>query len=147
MGAYVVINDVSLDTPAWICLNPMELRQGPPTRGTDRLIPGATGVLPGLRRAAPARRLLDIIIMGDVDEDGDPHDNPEVGLDVNLMTLRDSVTDPQGDPVEAELHLPDGSTAVAQVHVESFEWVYWGNDAKGVIDLTILSGSFVGGGS
>lgn len=144
---HVEINDVPLSTPAWEVLNPMELRQGPPVRGTDRLIPGATGVLPGRRRAAPARHLLQIVIRDDVDWEGNAYPDRHEGLDANLMELREQVTDPRGDPVEAVLHLPDGSTVSAQVHVESFTWSYWSNGAAGVIDVTVLAGSFEGSGS
>lgn len=149
---HVEINDVPLSTPAWECLNPMELRQGPPTRGRDRLIPGAAGVLPGRRRPAPATHVLELVVRGDVDWEGTPYEDGHEGCDANLAHLREFVTDPLGDnrdgsPLDAALHLPDGTTAVAQVHVESFRWSYWGVDAQAAMTVTVLSGSFEGGGS
>ncbi len=146
-AVYVEINGVPSATPAWRCLNPMELRQGPPTRGRDRLIPGATGVLPGKRRAAPAQRVLEWLVNGDVDWEGTAYPDANDGLDENLMHLRDQVTDPRGDPIEAVLHLPDGSTVVGDVHVDSFEWGYWGSDARAAMTVTVLAGALVGGGS
>lgn len=143
LDVYLEIAEVPLATPGWQCLNPMEMRQGLATRGKDRLIPGAAGVLPGKRRPTSTQRLLELVVNGELDWEGEPYTDGHEGLDANLMHLREFVTDPLGNgrdggPLEAVLHLPDGSTSVGQVHVESFTWGYWGTDAQAAMTVTVL---------
>lgn len=140
-AVHLTINGVPLSTPGWECLNPMALRQGPATRGQDRVIPRAPGVRPYRRRAAPRRHQLDLIVNGEYDGDGTRYANRPARLDANLQYLRDNVTDPTATIPTAVLTLPSGATVAGLVQIEDFAWVYIGTDAIATIDVSIPAGA------
>lgn len=143
-AVYLEIDGVPLSTPGWECLNPMDMRKGPATRGKDRVIPGAAGTRGKLRRPAPTKHQLQFVVVGDQSSDGTVNTDPVVGLDVNLQALRD-LTDATGIGVpakEAILHLPSGGTLSGDIHIELFDWQYEGpSAASATMDITILAGA------
>jgi hypothetical protein len=144
------IDSVSLNTPAWSVVDITPLWAAFDTRGQNRLIPGASGVVAYRKRITERDHPLAIVIIGDVDENGDPHDDPVEGLEFNLDTLL-AVLMPDADASKpATLTLPSGTTRTAQVQIESFEVVRTEIDIEnltyaameGVIQMTIPAGVF-----
>lgn len=142
---YVVLNGVPMHTPAWEILNLAELWQGPPSRGSDDVIPGAGGVRPNPRRANTRLVSLEICVTGTRDWEGQPYGDARVGLEENLNYLRAYVTDPTNvgtGLITCVLHMPSGATRQGDVHVETFEFQGDGPTAvQGHIDLSIPAGS------
>lgn len=139
------IDGVPLNCAGWTHTNLWALWAGATTRGTDRIIPGATGILSKPRRATAARLQLAVEIFGHIAWDGTPYADHRLGLWTNVDHLRTNVTDPvtTGDGTRTGvLYLPDGSTLTGPVTVEGFQL----GDSEGVvltstIDLTIPAGA------
>lgn len=127
--------------------NPWVLWHGPAVRGSDRLIPGAAGVRPHRRRATVTKRQLELVIFGDNDIDGDPHTDPQEGLEANVAYIRANIT----DPIVAEpgtrtvvVGLPSGATMTGEAHVEELELgAISGTTMLAVITLSIPAGALV----
>lgn len=119
-GGLLTINSVSLNTPAWIITNLVDLQLGAELRGQDRIIPHAAGVVPYPRRFTVTERHLPMLISGDVDRFGTQQSNVHQGLQANLTYLRTNVLDPPNTTTSlraAVLTLPTGATRAANVHV------------------------------
>lgn len=116
----VKIGAVLLNCPAWDVPDPSGLWITGDVRGSDRLIPGAAGVLPFRRRRTVTEYTLDMVIVGMVDETGAEYEDALAGLELNLETLRVGVVEPTntGNGTRAAvLTLPSGLTRTADVHV------------------------------
>lgn len=120
---WLTIDGISLNTPAWrvVGTDLPQLWQGGDVRGSDRLVPGAIGVLPYRRRFTVTRHSLTMIIVGEVDHLGNPATDPREGFYVNLAYLRTNVTDPTNvtdGTRHAVLTLPDQvSTIEGDIHI------------------------------
>lgn len=145
---YVSINGVPLHTPAWTVGNLWELWRGPVTRGTDDVIPGASGVRANPRRATITPVSLEICVVGSHDWEGAEYSDQRVGLEENINYLRAYVTDPTGigdGTVPLVLYLPSGESRSGDVHIEGFDFAGVGPYAiEGTIDLTIPAGALTG---
>lgn len=146
----LTIDGVSLNTPAWSVVDLSPLWASFDTRGQNRLIPGAQGVLAYRKRITERDHSLAIVIIGDVDENGDAHADPVEGLEFNLDTLLAALLPDSDASKPAVLTLPSGTTRNAEVQVEGFEVVRSEIDAEnhqyaaleGVINMTIPLGVF-----
>lgn len=143
---YISIAGVPLATPAWIHTNLFEFWSGLSTRGQDRVIPGAAGVLPYPRRPTITPRTIELVIFGDVNWEGTPQTDTRAGLWANVDHLRTNVTDPLvvGDGTrELILYRPDGSAVSCSVQVEGFELGggLGPDHTLATIDVTIVEGS------
>lgn len=89
-------------------------------RGQDRILPSVTGVIPYQRRMTVTRKDLRLIVVGDVDENGDPVADTRIGLQDNLDFLYANVFEPVDTATgtrDAVLTMPDGSDREAEIHV------------------------------
>lgn len=123
-SSYVSIGGVSLATPAWNSLNDHVLWQGPEVRGSDRLLPGSTGVRPYRRRATVTRYTLELVINGTFKEDGTTYANPAVGLQSNIDYLYANVVAPVATTSGTRaisMVMPDATTRTGHAHVEAFQ--------------------------
>lgn len=121
---YLSINGVSMATPAWDVLNLHVLWQMPAVRGTDLIIPGASGARPRRRWAQPTKYTLELIIHGNVNPDGTAYSDHFVGLQSNIAYLRTNVADPvatESGTRTATLTMPDATVRSGHLHVETFE--------------------------
>lgn len=118
LGALTINNVLMHADGAWNVLNPHVLWFPSADRGSNVVISHTRG-----RRAQPWRYdegtySMQIIIDGVLDQDGDPHDNPWMGLQLNSDYLLANVFLPPTAPAatrDASLDMPDGSTRVATV--------------------------------
>lgn len=120
---YLDIDGVSMSCAAWEHVNLQELLGGPAIRGQNRVMPGVSGVRPKRRRGTETTWSIHLNIDGNFDVDGAPYDDPEVGVVLNVLTLRNLVTDPIGDDSTrlATIHIKDSMTLVATVQVGQLE--------------------------
>lgn len=118
---HLLINGVSLHTPAWTMLDLIELWMPPELRGANVIIPAARG-----RRAYPMRvdetdYLLPMNVSGAVDQMNVPDDDGFMAcLSRNLKFLNDFVVGPKDGTTAtwaAELSLPTGVILEAEVQV------------------------------
>lgn len=117
------IGGVPLNTTAWALENLQDLWSGPPTRGTDVVIPEAQGTRPYKRMIDAWRVTLNLAVWGDMRWDGVAHPDPRQGLWANLAHLRANAFDPPGTGNGTRplaLILPDGTTLTASATVERF---------------------------
>jgi hypothetical protein len=144
----LTINSVSLNTPAWGILDLSELwASQPPLRGTNVVLPGATGQRPYPRRFNEAKWALHMVISGVCDQTGAPYADEETGLQTNIGYLLANVVDPPTPPAAtraASLLLPDGTTTrTANVQVTGFDRGAKNHGLmRAVLELTIPGGMF-----
>lgn len=137
---------VPFPTPAWCVTNMIALYGGPGVRGSNRVIPGAAGVLALPRRATETQVSLELVVSGSHDLNGVAYGDPCMGVRLNLRYLVVNLVSPGTAATRAAvLHLPDGvSTLGAQVQVlgplQPARAV--ANHARATIDLLIPAGSF-----
>lgn len=142
---HVVIGDVPLSTPAWEVLNVHVLMSGPATRGENLIMPGATGVRAIRHRNTEKTVSLEMAIFGDHDPAGEPHEDPEAGVWVNWLALRDLFNElllAEGQStVLAEL-VYRGGTLEGTVQVLGYELgeVYNSSNLAATLDINILAG-------
>lgn len=150
---YLDIDGVALAIDgAWEWLDLSPLWEGADKRGSDRLVPGATGVVPYPRRATVSRRAINGYIYGFKDYNGVAFSDVRVGLEANIAFLQENIEEPPnplGDGTRlATLHLPSGATKTGDVHVEKLRIAAFGPAAaKAVLELSIPSGALVYAGS
>lgn len=155
----LTLNGVPMKTRAWTCpdLTPLWLPSA--VRGRDRIIPGATGVLPYRRRKTVTQYALDFRVAGISDMHGvvvtgtgsATGNGPEEfeQLEYNLNYLRQNVIDPRISPnldgtVPGVLTMPSGAIRTADVHVLGFTVnVRVAHVIQGVLDISIPAGGFV----
>jgi hypothetical protein len=146
----LTIDSLSLNTPAWSVVDITPLWAAFDTRGQNRLIPGAQGVVAYRKRITERDHSLAIVIIGDVDENGDAHTDPVEGLEFNLDTLLAVLMPDSGATKSAVLTRPSGATKSAEVQIESFEVIRTEIDTasfqyaamEGIITMTIPAGVF-----
>ncbi len=116
----VTIDDESMNREAWAFLNNYVLWQGADQAGEDWTVPGRHGALANPRWRQPATRSMELLIIGDVDPDGDPNDDRIVGLEENVAWLQEwvehTVASLEGTRTLV-LTLPSGATRTGEVHV------------------------------
>lgn len=127
----LTIGGISMNRPAW-CIQANENGNNglfqfltlAEIRGQNRILPGATGVLPFRRRVTETRYALRLLVTGDVDETGAVNADPIAGLVDNLDYLWTNVIDPPstGNSLLAASWTPPGSAArTADIQVERCE--------------------------
>jgi hypothetical protein len=115
------IGAVSVDSPAWFCLNKQELFDvQPPQRGQNIAMPGVDGLIPVETFDDEVTVDLRWVITGNVSPQGDPYEDAAVGLKANkrlfistyFRATRDSFgcvlaegTDVDGEEVEGRVQL------------------------------------------
>lgn len=117
------VDGIPLMSPAWTIETLAEMYGTPDVRGDDRLLPGVAGVIPFRRRYTVMRYSLPFIVVGNVDQDGVPFDDPQVGLVTNLRYLAANVWAPTnvGNGTRTVTwHVPDGTTVEVAAHVLGF---------------------------
>lgn len=140
----LVIDDVSLHTPAWSVLDLLPLWSFPPTRGSNVVIPGAAGKRAYRRRVDEMIALLQMLITGEVDQDDTPYDDLMEGLQTNLEYLWENVVSPpSGATRTAVLTLPDGSTSTGPVQVGLELGEHTNGLVKAVLSVTVPSGRLI----
>lgn len=153
----LTLNGVPMKTKAWTCPDLTPLWLPAAVRGQDRILPGATGVIPHRRRKTVTQYALDFRIAGIADMAGvAPVGGPDaVGpeefeqLEWNLTYLRTYVIDPRTSPnldgtVPGVLTMPSGAERTADVHVLGFTVnARVAHVLQGVLDISIPSGGFV----
>lgn len=116
---YLELNSVPLATPAWEIPDLSTLLDSGTLRGGDIPIPGVDGVIANRRRRGVWVMTFPLDVMGDVDEDGDPVDDPNEGVNVHMAYLNGALgfADPTGDgTVPAVFHRGDLPSWTADVH-------------------------------
>jgi hypothetical protein len=142
---HLVLAGVPLSTPAWELLNIHVLLAGYATRGSNVVIPEASGTKPRRRRPTERTVTLAMHVFGDADAEGTPYADSVDGLLANITALR-ALTDPpatNNSVVTASL-IWKSRTIDAPVQVVSLEI---GESAgptsvAATIDLLIPSGAF-----
>lgn len=117
---YLEIASTPLATPAWRITSLVPLWVSADLRGSDRLLPGASGVRAQRRRLTVTRKAFELVIFGRQDRTGNFYDDVREGLDANIAALQAAIVDPPGTATgtrAATWHRANGSTATADVHV------------------------------
>lgn len=139
---YLDIDGVPMSCAAWEVTNLHMLLSGPSTRGSNIIVPGASGVRPKPKRATETSRSLEMYVWGECDPAGVEYPDPVAGLFANVELLRD-LSAPKAEPSTATLHYPGGSYTAA-VQLGSFE--VGGNlgptTLAVTIDMNLLAGAF-----
>lgn len=144
MLEYVTFDAYPIPNPAVECYSLLPLWRGPDVRGSDRTVPGVSGVKRYRRRATVSRRVLLLTLYGDRDSDGNPVANVREGIEAIVAEVRAQVADPTnvGDGTRtAVLHFPSGATKTGPVHVISLDLGENGpTSVKATLDLSIPGG-------
>jgi hypothetical protein len=114
------IDGVPMLGPAWTLTDLTPLWGQVDVRGSDLILPMASGRRANQRRIDATEHSLQLIICGETDQDGDLWPNPWIGLEENLAFLRTNVVDPTGvgnGTLPAVLTMPSGDTRTADIHV------------------------------
>lgn len=147
----LVVADTSLRTPAWWTLDLSPLWGPSDLRGTNIIVPSLAGRRARPRRVDQTSYPLAFWITGAVDQDGDAHANPVMGLATNLDYLWEHVASPPDPPEttrQAQLTMPDGSMRTADVQVTlSVNEKVGPYDASAVLTVTVPAGRFEESGS
>lgn len=155
----LTLNDVPMKTRAWTCPDLTPLWMPPSIRGSDRILPGASGVIGNPRRITVTQYSLDFRISGMSDMYGTAvtgagsaaGNGPEEfeQLEYNLTYLRDNVIDTRQAPnangtIPGVLTMPSGQIRTANVHVLGFTVnSRVSHILQGVLDISIPAGGFV----
>lgn len=145
----LTIGGVAMNGPAWKVLNLYELWLPANVRGSDRILPGAAGVIAYQRRATVTVRSLQMLVSGTHDRTGAAVADKYEGLQANVDYLITNVVAPTGTgdgTRSAVLTMPDGTTRTEPVHVLGMELGTISEDGswtKAVIELSIPSGRIV----
>lgn len=150
----LTLNGVPMKTRAWTCPDLTPLWLPTAIRGQDRILPGASGVIPYRRRKTVTQYALDFRVCGIADMNGVPATGSGNGveefalLESNLKYLRDNVIDPRITPnadgtVPGVLTMPSGAIRTAAVHVLGFTVnTRVSHILQGVLDISIPIGGF-----
>ncbi len=142
-GTLTISGVEMVNTPCWYT-DVRPLWDSATVRGTDRILPGVTGVISYQRRWTVTKLNLPMVISGFVDRAGSIYNNPFVGLQINQAFLINNVVEPTGTNPgtrTATLTMPDSSTRTGPIHVETLRF---GNQA-GPLALAVLVISVPGG--
>lgn len=145
---YLEISGIALCTPAWKVRNLHVLLTGPDVRGSDLVLGGRPGEKVRPQRVGASVRVLELVIRGSHDREGNPYANAHVGLEANLDWLvANLLTPPTASPWSrpAVLHLAGGGTKSAHVHVKSplQPGVTINSSMLATLDIRIPGGHFV----
>lgn len=123
----LVIGGVSMNCPAWMVGADengdgglLSLVTTTEQRGSDRILPSATGVIAYPRRKTVTEHEFRIVVIGEVDRNGVPAADHNAQLVTNLQYLVTNVVNPvgTGDGTRAATYTPPGSSALtADIHV------------------------------
>lgn len=148
----LVINNVSMNCPAWCTIDLRDLWMPGAIRGGDLLLPGAPGVRARRRRRTVTTYSVKFVISGLAERTGlQPYGAGSAGrmrqLQENLDYLRTNVLDPvtTGNGTRAAtLTMPSGATRTALVHVLGLTLSQaWPAGLTTTLDLSIPAGVFV----
>jgi hypothetical protein len=146
----LTIGGIAMMCPAWKVLNLYELWQPAQQRGSDRLIPGAAGVLAQQRRKTVTARSLQMLIIGSHDRTGSAYGvDLYEGLQGNLEYLIENVIDPTGltdGTRSAVLTMPDSTARTEPIHVLGLQLGEVRQDGawmRAVIDISVPSGRII----
>lgn len=145
---YVEINGLPLATAAWVVNDLSPLWDAAGLRGEDRVIPFSDGALPLRRFIDEMRVQVPITVYGDFDSDGNANSDGRIGLMENIQEITNYIGIPNdsGDGTwELILHMPDGSTRVADCFVvPPFQWTPVSPIVvRGVLDIIIPQGFLI----
>lgn len=120
---YLEINSIPLATYAWEIPDLSALLDSPALRGADVLIPGVAGVVPNRRRTTVTVYTFPLDVVGDLDEDGTPSDDPNEGVNEHMAYLNANLGLAAGGDgtVPAEFHRGDLPSWTADVHFLGFK--------------------------
>lgn len=110
---YLTIDGVPMSTTAWRLKNSFVLWEPADTRGTNALIPGATGVRPRRIRSTETQKTLQLTVWGEENWNGVEYADPERGLWLNLEHFKTNVVAPPDNSTgtrTAVLYVPDAGT-------------------------------------
>lgn len=110
----------SLHRHSWFPTRLIDLWFGGDVRGADRLLPFQPGVIAYQRRFTVTRHSVPMVILGEVDPDGDPYPDIWVGLETNVGLLRAGLVDPTGvgdGTRSGTLTMPSGAVRTADAHI------------------------------
>jgi hypothetical protein len=145
----LTIGGIDMNGSAWKVLNLHVLKQPPPQRGSDRLIPGSSGVLAYRRRTTVAVHSLQMLISGTHDRNGSANNNKVQQLFTNVDYLDAFVVQPTGtgDGTRAAVLTTSGQLVplTADIHVLGMEFGEISADAswmKAVLEISIPAGKF-----
>ena len=150
----LTLNGIPMKTHAWTCVDLTPLWMPPTIRGSDRILPGASGVLARRRRKTVTQYALDFMVSGMSDQDGVIVAGSGNGLEefeqleFNLEYLRTNVLDVRTSPnldgtVPGVLTMPSGNLRAADVHVLGFTVnARVAHVLQGVLDISVPSGGF-----
>jgi hypothetical protein len=145
----LTIGGVAMNCPAWKVLNLQVLWQPADQRGSDRIVPGAAGVVAYKRRATVTQHSLQLIISGTNDRTGAVVADAFEGLQANVDYLLANVVNPTGatdGTRSAVLTMPDGTTRTEPIHVVGLEFgdaVENGTWLRAVLNLSIPTGRII----
>lgn len=154
----LTIGGISMNRAAWAVVGDEQGQGGllplwvaTEQRGSDRLIPGAAGLIPYRRRETATVHDLRILVVGDVNGAGSPVTNSAEGLAANLAYLETNVIQPTNltdGTRSASLTIPGQTTRTASIHVLGLvPQVYRLNSAGsifiGTLQISIPAGRFV----
>ncbi len=120
-------------------------------RGSDRLLPGAPGVIAYQRRIAPTRHDLRLLVCGDVNgTTGTPYTDPAEGLAENLELIRAGILVPVASATgtrAASLTVPGMSSRTAAIHslgmvIQSYMISFCQSIAVTTLQISIPGGRF-----
>lgn len=144
---FLEIDGVPFSTPAWETTEASDLWSSADVRGSDVLVPGATGVRAYPRRPTVTSATVELAVVGDVRWDGVPYDDVRVGLATNcrhLEALTSRLTTAADGTRLAVLHYAPGSPVDdrrGRVHVLRLRFVRKGPMfATGQLELSIPAG-------
>lgn len=139
---YLEIDGIELATYAWWVesLAPLFTIH---KRGANETLPYVAGTVAYQRRTTSTTVSLRLAVVGDVDEDGDPTDNPRAALYTHLDYLQTGLLADIEGTRTALWYRPDGSVWAAEVHVEGFTVVGTSPEsANCTLELMIPAGTF-----
>lgn len=113
----LVIAGVDMHGPGW-CMGDLTALWGEvDVRGDNQIMDGAPGRAANSQLLDETQHMLGLTICGETNQDGEPYDDPWVGLELNIADLRDQVLDPPTSTKTrpAVLHMPSGATRSADI--------------------------------
>jgi hypothetical protein len=138
---YLEINSTPLATPAWRITDLSRL-YGLETRGSDRILPGADGMLPYRRRVTSKIVGLPLLVSGAQDHEAGANSDIYEGLDDNIDYLIEHVATPGASPYAAVWHRANGAVE-ADVQIEGFSPEAWGRGwVRFTLEISIPAGIF-----
>lgn len=120
------ISGTAMRCPAWAAPDLTLLWEEADKRGSDRILPGAGGVIANPKRRTTTRIDIPFVMTGAVSPSGTPYTNSWIGLQTNLALFNSLVVAPPALPATTRssvLTMPDGTTRTADLHVLGLDLV------------------------